>query len=116
MLDLTWDVTIADTFADSYIKHTNEDASAAAERAAINNTKKYEHFAYNFIFVPIACEITGAWCTEGLEFVADLGSKISKVTGDPRETSQLHRRISLALQRGNALCFSPCFSAVGTND
>ena len=83
---LTWYVTIADTFADSYIKHTAEAASAAAERAAINKTKKYEHLAHNFIFVPIAYKITGAWCTKGLEFVADLGSKILKVTGDTRET------------------------------
>ena len=103
---LSWDVTIADTFADLYIKHTAEAASAVAKRATLNKIRKYEHLSHNFIFVPIACEVTGAWCTEGFEFVAD---QISKVTGNPQETSQLHQRISLAVQRGNAMCFNSCF-------
>ena len=68
----------------------------------------------------LTCDVTivtgGTWYLEGLGFVANLGSKISKVTGYPQETSQLHQRISLALQRGNALCFSSCFFVNDTDD
>ena len=36
----------------------------------------------NFIFLPLACEISSAWCADGLEFLNDLGSKISDVTNE----------------------------------
>ena len=54
----------------------------------------------NYIFVPLACEVSGAWCTDGLEFLNDLGSRISDVTGDKRDTDFLFQRLSIALQRG----------------
>ena len=58
----------------------------------------------NYIFVPLACEVSGAWCTDGLEFLNDLGSRISDVTGDKRDTDFLFQRLSIALQKGNAAC------------
>ena len=64
--------------------NTADAVSAAAERAATNKIKKYEHLSHNFYFLPIACEVTGAWSFKGLEFDANLGSKMSKTTGDPQ--------------------------------
>ena len=58
--------------------------------------------------MPLACEVSGAWCTDGLEFLNDLGSRISDLTGDRRDTDFLFQRLSIALQKGNAACmFKP---------
>ena len=38
---ITWDVTIADTVADSYLAATSTTAGAAAEEAAERKTLKY---------------------------------------------------------------------------
>ena len=88
---MTWDVTIADTFADSYIKYTAEAASAAAERAAINKIKKYEYLSHKFVFgiqLPAKSLMPGALTV--LNLSRNLVAKISKVAGDPQETPQLH--------------------------
>ena len=58
----------------------------------------------NYIFVPLACEVSGAWCADGLELLNDLGSMIYDVTGDTRDTGFLFQRLSIALQKGNAAC------------
>ena len=43
---------------------------------------------------------------EGLDFVRELGRRTSQATGDPRETSYLLQRISMAVQLGNVASFS----------
>ena len=45
---------------------------------------------------------------EGLDLIRELGRRTSQVTNDPRETSFLLQRISVAVQLGNAA------SVVGT--
>ena len=42
---VTWDVTVADTFATSYLPLTSLEAGSAAERAASLKNKKYEELA-----------------------------------------------------------------------
>ena len=61
---VAWDVTVADTFATSYIQQTATSAGAAAERAALNKRTKYDHFKNNYIFIPHACEVIGAWSAD----------------------------------------------------
>ena len=101
---VTWDVTVADTFATSYLPLTSLEAGSAAERAASLKNKKYEELARNHIFSPLACEVTGNWCSEAVEFLHELGDRISAVTGDRRESTFLFQRLSVALQKGNAAC------------
>jgi hypothetical protein len=101
---VTWDVTVADTFATSYLPLTSLEAGSAAERAASLKNKKYEELARNHIFIPLACEVTGNWCSEAVEFLHELGDRISAVTGDRRESTFLFQRLSVALQKGNAAC------------
>ena len=50
---LAWDITIPDTFANSYIGDTSTSATAAADRAAANKTAKYTDLAKTHHFVPI---------------------------------------------------------------
>ena len=101
---------IPDTFAASYEQLTSEKAGAAAERAAHNKQNKYADIAQSHHFVPIAVETAGSWHKESLEFVQELGGRISTMTGDKRETSHLLQRLSVALQMGN------CLSVLGTSD
>ena len=60
--------------------------------------------------IPLACETTGVWCTEGAEFLNELGRRTSIITGDKHETAYLFQRLSVAIQRGDAACFYNCFS------
>ena len=46
----------------------------------------------------------------GQDFISQLGHRIFSVTEDPRETSFLFQRLSVAVQRFNAVCFSNSFS------
>ena len=53
----------------------------------------------------IFIETLGPWNIEGLAFVRELGRRISQVTGDPRETTYLLQRLSVAVQLGNVASF-----------
>ena len=64
----------------------------------IINQLRYEH-----TFIPLAFETLGAWGKQAQQFVAELGRRITVVTGDKRETEFLHQRLSVAIQRGNAI-------------
>ena len=94
--NVTWDVTVADTFATSYVTDAAICAERVAERAAAKKIAKYAEMCRNYIFVPLACEVSGVWCTDDLEFLNDLGSRISDVTGDTRDTGFLFQRLSIA--------------------
>ena len=76
---LTWDVTSPDTLA-------------ASTEIAITHA-----------FVPLAFETLGAWGVECQQFVSELGRRITIITDDARETSYLRQRLSIAVQRGNAI-------------
>ena len=52
---------------------------------------------------------SGAWCFESAEFIEDLGRRITLITGEPLESTYLFQRISVTLQRGNAVAFHNTF-------
>ena len=106
---LAWDVTVPDTYAASHIQATANSAGAAAESAAVNKTIKYNDLMTTHISVPIAVETSGAWCNQSAQFIEDLGRWINAITNDPLETTYLFQRLSVALQRGNAVAFSNTF-------
>ena len=106
---VAWDVTVADTFATSYIQQTVTSAGAGAERAALNKHAKYDHFKNSYIFIPLACEVIGAGSADSIAFLNELADKIRSITGDDRERKQLYQRLSIAIQRGNAACIQCCF-------
>ena len=108
---LAWDITIPYTFANSYIGDTSTRATAAADRAAANKTAKYTDLAKTHHFVPIAAETGGEWNELALEFITELGRRIAMITQDPRETQFLFQRLSISLQRGNAVVFRNTFSS-----
>jgi hypothetical protein len=55
-------------------------------------------------------ETMGPIDARALAFLADLGRRLTAITGDPREHSFLLQRISMALQRFNCICFIGSFT------
>ena len=97
------DVTSPDTFAPSHLSVSAVQAGSAAAKAAIAKSQECSILATTHIFVPLAFETLGAWGREALDFVSDLGHRIRAIPGDIRETAFLHQRLSVAIQRGNAM-------------
>jgi hypothetical protein len=106
---LTWDVTVCDTLAPSYLQSTSVNGGAAAEAADIRKQTKYVQISNNHIFCALAFETLGPINSEGLKFLLELGNRLAKVTGDTRETAYLLQRISIVIQRGNAVAFTGSF-------
>ena len=78
-------------------------AGSAAAKAEASKVAKYTAIATTHTFIPLAFETLGSWGEQAQRFVADLGKRIAAVTGDNRETMYLRQRLSIAIQRGNAL-------------
>lgn len=100
---LTWDVTSPDTLAQSHITESAQKAGSAAAKAEASKTMKYTDIAQTHEFVPLAFETLGSWGTKCKNFVCELGRRITQVTGEARETTYLKQRLSIAIQRGNAI-------------
>jgi len=102
---MAWDVTVPDTYAESHISSTVVKVGAAAHRAAQSKTDKYASLTSTHIFCPFAIETAGAWHETAIEVTQEIGRRITVVTEDTRETKFLFQRLSITLQRGNAVSF-----------
>ena len=106
---LAWDATAIHTCASSYINLTASTTGGAAEHAAERKMAKYSTLPATHEFVPVAIESLGPINRTGLEFLQELGRRITEATGDPRETSHLFQRLSVCTQRFNAVAFRGTF-------
>jgi hypothetical protein len=106
---LTWDVTVACTLAASYIDSTSRVAGAAADLAAIRKSTKYANLEPTHIFQPLAFENLGTMNQSCYDFFCNLGNKISSVTGDCFESRFLFQRLSITVQRFNAILLNDSF-------
>ena len=100
---LAWDATVPDSLAASNLPSTCTQAGAAAKHASSSKQQKYHDLPPSHLFVAVAIETLGPWNCEGLSFIKELGRRISIDTGDPRETTFLLQKISVAVQMGNAV-------------
>jgi len=75
---VTWDVTVSDTLAQSYVHETSQTLGAAAEAAAERKRNKYFSLSQSYLFVPIAAEMMGAISKAGWTFCANLESASHK--------------------------------------
>ena len=55
------------------------------------------------MFFPVAVETLGPLSDEAHSFLAEIGRRATLCTADPRETTFLYQRISVAIQRFNAV-------------
>jgi len=99
---LVWDFTCPDTLAPSHVNQTSAKAGAAAEIAEVNKLRKYSALDSRYEVIPIAVETLGPIGQRGYEFLESLGRKIAERTQEPRASSFLRQRISVAIQRGNS--------------
>ena len=106
---LAWDVTVPDTYADSHINMTSSEAGAAATQVASTKNTKYIDITSTHIFYPIAIETAGPWDVQALDVIEEIGRRITEATEDPKEKMYLFQRLSLAIQRDNALSFFNTF-------
>jgi len=109
---MAWDVTVPDTYAESHIHQTAREACSAANKAAANHIVKYGALSASHIFLPVAVEIAGTCNQCAIELIQEIGRSITAVMEDTRETVFLFQRLSIALQRGNAVAFLVTFDAV----
>ena len=100
---LTWDVTVVSTLADSYLHVTSHSAGGAAEIASVRKKSKYSALPSDYIFQPIAFENLGPLSGSGLDFLSEVGGRLSASPQDPRETSFLFQRLSVLIQRYNSV-------------
>jgi len=102
---MTWDVTVPDTYAESHIGSTATKPGAAAQKTAQNKIDKYSKWANTHIFYPFAIETAGTWHEMVIEFTQEIDRRITAITEDTRETTFLFQRLSITLQKGNAVSF-----------
>ena len=99
---LTWDVTCPDTFAPSYTSSATSEAGAVAALAEGRKQSKYTCLEPIYSFTPVAIESSGVCGPLTLEFLKDLGRRLSRVTGEDSSYTYLLQRLSVAVQRGNS--------------
>jgi len=85
--------------------------SSYANTAQHNNNNN----AITHTFVPVAVESMGPLGHEASEFLNDLGWRLSLTTDNARETSHLFQRVSVLIQRYNAVAFWGSFIEIDDN-
>ena len=73
--------------------------------AASRKEKTYVDLGARYIFQPIAVDTLGVFNALARHLLDDLGIRISLNSGEARETSYLYQRISVLVQRFNAVLF-----------
>jgi len=95
----TWDATVSDTLAQSYVHETSQTSGAAAEAEAERKRNKYSSLSQSYLFVPIAAETMGAISKDGMDFLCELGRRITQCADDHHESAFLYQRLSVLIQR-----------------
>ncbi|XP_055337089.1 uncharacterized protein LOC129587383 [Paramacrobiotus metropolitanus] len=102
-LRLAWDVTCVDTVAFSNVISSSVKAGEAARKAEDEKRRKYEYLAPEYYFVALAFETFGVASPSCIKFLRELGRRLKDATGERRSYEFLLQRISIEIQRWNAL-------------
>lgn len=100
---LVWDATCVDSLATSNMSGRIKTPGMASERAVIRKHSKYTDIKRNYHFVAFAVETFGPWSKEAINLLDRIGACMIRLTGEPKARHYLFQRISLAIQRGNAI-------------
>jgi len=84
--------------------------------AATRKEDKYVDLGSCYIFEPIAIETLRVFNASTLQFLADLEKRIAIYTGEARETSYVFQRISVLVQRFNAVLLHDSLPAADCTD
>ena len=105
---LIWDFTCTTALCKTYVKKASTEVSSAAARREDKKVDKYSNLSDTFHFVPVGIETYGAYGPQGIKLVKQIGKKIQDATGEKLSTFYLSQNISMAIQRGNAICVMGC--------
>ena len=87
----------------TYIDLAVQGPGCVAEMVASRKEAKYATLRTHYDFQPIAVESLGPINESATSFLHDLSRRISLVSGQDRELQFLFQRISVAIQRFNAM-------------
>ena len=54
--------------------------------------------------MPVGIETFGAYGPQAIKLITQIGKKIQEATGEKLSTFYIKQRISMAIQKGNAVC------------
>ena len=100
---LVWDFTCCDTVARSHVQRCAQEAGSAANAAEERKLSHYSDLSSSYFFAPVAVETYGSVGTVSSNFIKDLSKRLIVATGDNKSGSYFRQRLSIAIQRGNAL-------------
>jgi len=89
--------------AESYVTGSAHEAGAEAELAASRKEEKYANIDSQYLFAPIVVKTLGPLNTSACQLFGNLGRKISSFSGDDKEGAFLFQRVSVLVQRFNAV-------------
>ena len=95
--------------ANSYLNCTSTTAGGAADIVAARKAEKYQELARGYEVIPVAIETMSPMNPAGADFINGIGRLVPALAGDQRETSFLCQRLSIMLQRFNAVGFRGSF-------
>ena len=114
---LCWDVTVIFCpLAESYVNGAAREAGTAAEIAASRKEAKCADIDSRFVFEPIAVETLGVLNSSARLLLSDLSRRITNISGEARELSFLFQRVSVLVQRFNAILLHDCLPAADRTD
>ena len=82
---------------------TSNNSGAAADEAEREKHNAYIDLKTEYNFTPLAFETFGSIGPETSLFLKRLGKLMARSTGEPKSLDFLLQRISVAIQRGNAI-------------
>ena len=107
---VVWNVTVADTHADSYLVTTSMTAAVAAELAVTRKEAKYVELSTTHHFVPLAFDFIESNRFQSHEFFKRTRPMLKKCNGQPfGNCVSVPAPVCIALQRLNAVCVLGCF-------
>jgi hypothetical protein len=84
---LTWDVTVVNSVASSYISLSQRQPAGVAEAAAARKTSKYSVLEHSYIFQSVAFETLGPLNASAIDFINSVGRRLRDISNDSREPS-----------------------------
>ena len=100
---LVWDFTCPDTVARSHVQGCAQEAGSAANTAEERKLSHYSDLSSNNFVAPVAVETYGSLGAVSSSFIKDLSKRLIVATGDKKSGSYFRQRLSMVIQRGNAL-------------
>ena len=77
---------------------------------------KYSSLSQSYLFVPIAAKTMGAISKDGMDFLFELGRRITRCTDDHRESAFLFQLLSMLIQRYNSFAVFVTFTHTTPED